>query len=110
MNNTEDKTDDGKETSAAAFARSRGGAGHTLNHGQVGLTKKEYAAIHLRIPESGVDWLDRMIAKAEKRDLAVKFLQGDLANPNTAFISDRRAAEINLAAADSMIAEITKEK
>ena len=75
MNNHEDKTDDGKETSAAAFARSRGEAGHTLNHGQVGLTKKEYAAIHLRIPESGVDWLDRMVAKAEKRDIAVQIFQ-----------------------------------
>ncbi len=29
-----------------------------------GLTKKEYAAIMLLVPESGTDWLDDMITKA----------------------------------------------
>ena len=50
------------------------------------------AAIELRIPESGIDWLDKMIAKAERRDIAVKLLQGDLANSNNGFTSFERAA------------------
>lgn len=39
-----------------------------------------YAAIHLRIPDSEIDWLDKMIAKAERRDIAVKIAQGNMAN------------------------------
>ena len=39
--------------------------------GPLGLTKRERACIELRIPESGVDWLDVLIAKAQRRDLAV---------------------------------------
>ena len=41
-----------------------------------GMTLREYAAIELRIPDSGVDWLDEMIAKAERRDIATKAMQG----------------------------------
>lgn len=29
-----------------------------------GLSKSEYAAIHLRVPESGTEWLDEMIRKS----------------------------------------------
>lgn len=36
---------------------------------------REYAAIHLRIPDSGTEWLDKMIAKAERRDIAAKAMQ-----------------------------------
>jgi len=44
--------------------------------GQASLTPRVYAAIHLRIPDSGIDWLDKMIAKAERRDIAAKIAQG----------------------------------
>ena len=43
--------------------------------GQASLTPRVYAAIHLRIPDSGIDWLDKMIAKAERRDLAAQVFQ-----------------------------------
>ena len=66
------------------------------------------AAIELRIPDSGIDWLDKMIAKAERRDIAVKLLQGDLANSNNGFTSFERAAEIAYEEADAMIAERAK--
>jgi len=45
-----------------------------------GMTLREYAAIEFRIPDSGVDWLDEMIAKAERRDIAVKAMQGMMSN------------------------------
>ena len=34
-----------------------------LNNGS-GFTKREYAAILLRVPQSGSDWLDEMIQKS----------------------------------------------
>jgi hypothetical protein len=37
-----------------------------------GLTKREYAAIHLRVPRSGNDELDEMIREAQRHDLAVR--------------------------------------
>lgn len=67
-----------------------------------------YAAIHLRIPDSEIDWLDEMIVKAERRDIAVKLLQGDLANSNNGFTSFERAAEIAYEEADAMIVERAK--
>jgi len=38
------------------------------------------AAIRLRISESGIPELDKMIAKAERRDIAVSIAQGNMAN------------------------------
>lgn len=35
-----------------------------------GLIKREYAAIKLRVPDSGEKWLDEMIKKANRRDTA----------------------------------------
>ncbi|MBV8551995.1 MAG: hypothetical protein JOY54_11900 [Acidobacteriaceae bacterium] len=33
------------------------------------MTLRIYAAIHLRVPDSGVDWLDKMIRRSRKLDL-----------------------------------------
>lgn len=33
-----------------------------------GMTLREYAAIHLKVPNSGTDWLDKMIEEANKLD------------------------------------------
>lgn len=40
-----------------------------------GLSIEEYAAIHLRIPNSGQEWLDEMIKKANRRDAAIAAMQ-----------------------------------
>lgn len=45
-----------------------------------GMTLRQYAAIKLRIPDSGTDWLDRMILKAKRDDLAAQALQGMLSD------------------------------
>jgi len=31
---------------------------------QEGMTLRQYAAIHLKVPDSGTDWLDEMIKKS----------------------------------------------
>jgi hypothetical protein len=38
--------------------------------GSPGLTIRQYAAIHLGVPESGIDWLDEMIVKANRDKIA----------------------------------------
>jgi hypothetical protein len=41
-----------------------------------GLTVREYAAIQLKVPDSGTDWLDGMIRTAQRNELAAKAMQG----------------------------------
>lgn len=76
-----------------------------------GLTKLEYACIELRIPESGNEWLDDLIAKAERRDLAAKAMQGLLALPQcfeNQSISNAPGTSAELA--KDLIAELKKEQ
>ena len=42
---------------------------------QVGLSQRAYAAIHLRVPDSGLPWLDEMIVMARREDTARAVLQ-----------------------------------
>ena len=41
-----------------------------------GMSTRQYAAIHLKVPDSGVDWLDEMITKAKRDDFAGQALRG----------------------------------
>lgn len=41
-----------------------------------GMTLRQYAAIEMRVPESGTDWLDDMIRRARKLDAVEKAMQG----------------------------------
>ena len=45
-----------------------------------GLSKEEYAAIHLKIPNSGSEWLDEMIRKANLRDAVLSAMHGLLSS------------------------------
>lgn len=54
------------------------GGFHEVQHG--GMTLRQYAAIHLRVPNSGDDWLDDMIREAQRNDFAAKAMQGVLSN------------------------------
>ena len=47
-----------------------------------GMTLRQYAAIKLRVPDSGTDWLDEMIVKSKRDDFAAKAMQGVLSNVN----------------------------
>ncbi len=41
-----------------------------------GMTLRQYAAIKLKVPNSGADWLNEMIRESLKDDFAAKVLQG----------------------------------
>ncbi len=107
-----------KETGGPAFPQQMvetdRGRFSVADWGAGGMTLREYAAIELRIPDSGIDWLDKMIAKAERRDLAAKAMQGILALgappaiqslPEFEMVTARRACEM----ADAMIVERGKQ-
>ena len=48
---------------------------HGLNIVHQGLTARQHAAIQLRVPDSGIDWLDEMIDKARRDEFAAKAMQ-----------------------------------
>ena len=52
--------------------------GNNADH--FGITLRQYAAIKLRVPESGTDWLDDMIRKSNRDDFAAAALQGMLSD------------------------------
>jgi hypothetical protein len=45
-----------------------------------GISLRQYAAIKLRVPDSGVDWLDAMIERANRDHFAGQALCGLIAN------------------------------
>ena len=51
--------------------------GEVTNHN--GMSLRAYAAIQLRVPSSGIDWLDDMIIEAKRDELAGQALAGLLA-------------------------------
>lgn len=44
--------------------------------GSSGMTLRQYAAIHLRVPDSGEEWLDRMIERARRDEFAGRAMVG----------------------------------
>jgi hypothetical protein len=42
-----------------------------LNENPIHLTKREFAAITMRVPQSGIDWLDDMIREANRREVSM---------------------------------------
>lgn len=42
----------------------------------VGMSLRAYAAIKLKQPDSGIDWLDEMILKTKRDEVAAKAMQG----------------------------------
>ena len=49
-------------------------------HSSKGMTLRQYAAIELRVPDSGTDWLDDMIRQAKRDDFAGQALAGIVAD------------------------------
>ena len=78
--------------------------GRIIGSGSPGMTLRAYAAIKLRVPDSGIDWLDAMIVKAKRDEFAGMAMQGFLARPG---ISDTpaRFALTAYQCADAMLAE-----
>lgn len=48
------------------------------NAHNTGMSLRQYAAITLRVPNSGTDWLDAMIRESLRGELAAKAMQGFL--------------------------------
>ena len=53
-------------------------------YGNGGMTLRQYAAIKLRVPESGTDWLDEMIRKSARNEFAARAMQSYVALDNMA--------------------------
>ena len=58
------------ETGGPAFPHTL--RGHPI---ETGMTLRQYAAIKLRVPSSGTDWLDEMIRQSLRDELAAKAMQ-----------------------------------
>ncbi len=97
---------DGKTYTVDGLCLECNGIGH-LQTG--GLTKRERACIDLRIPESGVDWLDAMIAKAQRRDVAAKMMAARIWAQHDRLYSPVCARDAVLSS-DALLAELAKEQ
>lgn len=60
-----------KETGGPAFPQHER-VGDLVSVLSDGMTLRQYAAIHLKVPDSGTDWLDEMIGKSLRDEFAVK--------------------------------------
>ena len=66
-----------------------------------GMTLRQYAAIKLCVPDSGLPWLDEMIVQSNRQRLAAAALQGLIANGGCpTWDDDAKAA---YAAAEAML-------
>jgi hypothetical protein len=77
-----------------------------------GLTKREYAAIELRVPNSGAAWLDDMISQRQRDEIAAEVLPQVYASTVQQFSKSngdanefkKALAEAAYAIADAMLA------
>ena len=78
-----------------------------------GMSVRTYAAIKLKVPESGIDWLNDMILRANKLELAGIAMQGILAceqaHPKAKTSSDEELADCAFDIADAIIASERKD-
>lgn len=73
-----------------------------------GMTKREHAAITLRVPDSGDEQLDALIRQANRRDAAVAAMQG--MSMNTSIDEAAVLAECAVAFADALLARLEESK
>lgn len=76
-----------------------------------GMSTRAYAAIKLRVPDSGIDWLDDMIRTSQRNELAGRALVGALSSPRLLMIDDKAIETVSDYAlwassqADALLAE-----
>jgi hypothetical protein len=75
-------TTETKPNGGPAFPRDHAHDGHN------GMTLREYAAIQLKVPDSGTDWLDAMIRTAQRNELAARAMQGFCINRVSVLYAD----------------------
>jgi len=76
------------------------------HNGQDGVSIREYAAIHLRVPNSGNDELDAMIREARRFELAKAAIIRETAEDLVS--SPQLLAERDIRHVDAIIAELEK--
>lgn len=64
------------DTGGPAFPQDATPAWSDLKPTHPGMTLRQYAAIKLRVPNSGTDWLDEMIVQSLRDEFAAKAMQG----------------------------------
>jgi hypothetical protein len=69
-----------------------------------GMTKYEYAAIHLKVPRSGDPGIDAMIRESRRAEFAGQIMAGMLAWEKTK-VDPEGESEVAFAFADAMLAE-----
>ena len=72
-----------------------------------GLTRREYAAIHLRVPDSGSAWLDAMIYQALEMEVALRLRVPETGRSG---IDDMIARAVERDLADSFLGGFVTEK
>ncbi len=88
------------ETGGPAFPTPRYERGDMYS---LGMTLRQYAAIKLKVPDSGTEWLDEMIRESLKDDFAAKAMQVFLTN-------ERSTMDVDAIAAYEMADEMLKAK
>lgn len=75
---------------------------------ETGMTLRQYAAIKLRVPNSGTDWLDEMIREARRDELAARAMQSyfQTQGGRTSEYALKWTAEKALEMADAMVKEM----
>ena len=74
-----------------------------------GMSLRAYAAIKLRVPESGIDWLDGMIERSRRDDLAGQALQGLVATNEGYVAAEDKIANWSYQLADAARKESSHE-
>ena len=71
---------------------------------ECGMTMREYAAIKLKVPDSGTVWLDEMIAQSLRDEVAAKAMQALMSRPEHAhFAGSAHYAQASYVMADAML-------
>jgi hypothetical protein len=73
-----------------------------------GLTAKQYAAIHLKVPRSGDPELDAMIRESRRLQLVGQVAVGIMTNPNDVQLTPPDMAKICCNVVDAILAEWEK--
>ena len=73
-----------KETGGQAFPCTEYDTEYERYFTEAGMTLRQYAAIKLKVPDSGTDWLDGMITQSLRNDFAAKTVQALVSSPHCA--------------------------
>ncbi len=68
-----------------------------------GMSLRQYAAIKLRVPESGTDWLDDMIRSSLRDEIAAKAMQSFLIDEDRDSFTCGEWAKASYEMADAML-------